>query len=152
VDLAYQRQQALVLDLPGRAPASRTLVVGGRRHAQGAADELDPEIRASLLNERAHLDRVGSSSLAKNTEGGLQDLVRLAQLTHLAAECLELLTLAARQLIAARAGIGLGPAHPCAQRLRADTEISRYLRDRSARLEHESHRPLTQLVGVPLLG
>src|SRR5205807_2273765 len=43
------------------------LVVGGRRHAQGAADRLDPEALAVLLDERAHFGRCGSSSPAKNT-------------------------------------------------------------------------------------
>src|SRR5207249_4362519 len=49
VQLTDAFKQALVLDLAGRAPARRTLVIGGRRHAQGAADRLDPKALAVLL-------------------------------------------------------------------------------------------------------
>jgi hypothetical protein len=47
---------------------SGALIVGGRRHAQGPADRLDPETAAMLLDIAAHLGRSRSSSLAKNTE------------------------------------------------------------------------------------
>ena len=56
----------------GRAPAAGALVVGGRRHAQGPADRLDPEALAMLVDERAHFGRCGSSSPAKNTDAAFK--------------------------------------------------------------------------------
>ena len=57
---------------PRRLDAERRplapLVVGGRRHAQGPADRLDPEAAAMLVDVAAHFGRSGSSSLAKNTD------------------------------------------------------------------------------------
>jgi hypothetical protein len=55
--LADAPKQPLVLNdaigpLPGGA-----LVVGGRRHAQGPADRLDPEALAMLVDKRAHFVR-----------------------------------------------------------------------------------------------
>src|SRR5829696_8684898 len=67
VDPPDQLEQPLVLDRTSRALAATTLVVGGRRHVQGLADRLDPEAPALFVDERAHLGRWGSSSLAKNT-------------------------------------------------------------------------------------
>src|SRR5204863_6138743 len=67
VQLADPREQPLVLDRARRAAAARPPVVGGRRHVQGLADRLDPEVLALLVDERAHLGRSGSSSFAKNT-------------------------------------------------------------------------------------
>ena len=95
VDLPDQLEQPLVLDPAGRPLAARSLVVRGRRHAQGPADRLDPEADALLVDERAHLGRCGSSSPAKNTACGLQDLVRPAQLGHLTPQLPDLLTLLA---------------------------------------------------------
>ena len=43
----------LILDHARRALPGLAVVVRGRRHAQGAADGLDPEISATLINERA---------------------------------------------------------------------------------------------------
>src|SRR5204863_9009052 len=68
VDLADQLEQSLVLKPAGRPLASGALVIGGRRHAQGPADRLDPEALALLVDEHAHLGRCGSSSPAKNTD------------------------------------------------------------------------------------
>src|SRR6266545_5813595 len=65
-------QQPLVLNVTRRPPAGRALVVRRRRHPDGAADELDPEVVAALVDERAHFDRVGSSSPAKNTDAALR--------------------------------------------------------------------------------
>jgi hypothetical protein len=48
------------------------VVVGGRRHAQGPADRLDPEAPAMLIDVAAHFVRSGSSSLAKNTDADLR--------------------------------------------------------------------------------
>src|SRR5581483_5243618 len=67
VDLPDQLEQPLVLDRTSRALAAAALVVGGRRHVQGLADRLDPEAPALSVDERAHLGRSRSSSLAKNT-------------------------------------------------------------------------------------
>ena len=66
VDLADAGEQPLVLDRPGRSPALGALVVGGGRHLQGAADRLDPEALAVLLDEGAHFVRRGSSSSTAN--------------------------------------------------------------------------------------
>ena len=62
VELPNVGEQALVLDTTSRAPAGCSLVVSGRRHAQGLADRLDPEALAVLLDERAHFGRCRSSS------------------------------------------------------------------------------------------
>src|SRR5271165_581749 len=67
VQLADDTEQPFILDPTGRALPGCPLVVGGRRHAQGLADRLDPETSAVLLDERAHFGRCGSSSPAKNT-------------------------------------------------------------------------------------
>src|ERR687887_538579 len=72
MDLADDRQQPLVLAIAGRRLAGGALVVRGRRHAQGPADELDPESAAVLVDEAAHFGRVGSSSFAKNTLAALR--------------------------------------------------------------------------------
>jgi DNA invertase Pin-like site-specific DNA recombinase len=45
-----------------------------------------------------------------------------------------------------RASVGLGLAYPVPQRLLVDAQVTRDLRDRPARLEHEPDRALTQLV------
>ena len=65
--LADPAEQPLVLEAARGAPAGLALVVGGRRHAQGPADRLDPEAAAMLVDVAAHFGRSGSSSLAKNT-------------------------------------------------------------------------------------
>src|SRR5207248_1582984 len=64
--------EALVLELPGGALTGRSLVISGRRHAQDAADRLDPEALAICIDERAHFGRCGSSSLAKNTDASFR--------------------------------------------------------------------------------
>jgi hypothetical protein len=69
---ADELEQPLVLDAPLRARARGALVVGGRRHAQGPADRLDPEALALLVDERAHFVRSWSSSVAKNTDAALR--------------------------------------------------------------------------------
>ena len=68
VQLTDPAQQPLVLDRPSRPLSLGALVVGGRRHAQGAADRLDPETAAMLVDVAAHFGRSGSSSLAKNSD------------------------------------------------------------------------------------
>src|SRR5712691_6040845 len=72
MQLADPLEQSLVIDRPRRALAGGALVVGGRRHAQGPTDGLDPEVLAALVDERAHFGRFGSSSLAKNTEAAFR--------------------------------------------------------------------------------
>src|SRR5579863_6617415 len=52
--------QPLVLERARRALARGSLVVRGRRHAQDAADRLDAEAFAMLIDERAHLGRSAS--------------------------------------------------------------------------------------------
>jgi hypothetical protein len=65
-------QQSLVRDGPRRALPGGALVEGGRRHAQGPADRLDPEARAVLVDKRAHFGRSWSSSVAKNTDAAFR--------------------------------------------------------------------------------
>src|SRR6266545_5944815 len=79
---------------------------------------------------------------------GLEDLVGLAQLLDLAAQPRELLALGRGQAVVARAGVGLRLAHPQPQRLAVHAEVLGDLRDRPARIEDETHRALTQIVGV----
>src|SRR6266516_4945256 len=67
VQLPDPPEQPLVLDRSRTAAAAAALVVRGRRHAQSRAHRLDPEALVLALDERAHLGRSGSSSLAKNT-------------------------------------------------------------------------------------
>src|SRR4051812_31148442 len=79
---------------------------------------------------------------------GLENLVRLAQLTVLAAQPAQLLQIAARRQITPGAGVGLSPAHPAAQRLRTDVQILGDLRDRPAAVKRRADRALLQLRGV----
>src|SRR5204862_4981640 len=72
MDQLDQSEQPFVLELAGRALTARALVVGGRRHAQGQTDRLDPEALALLVDEHAHLGRCGSSSPAKNTDAAFR--------------------------------------------------------------------------------
>src|SRR5207302_11115193 len=65
---ADHTEQPLILGRPRRPLAGRSLVIRGRRHAQGPADRLDPETTAMLIYVAAHFGRSGSSSLAKNTD------------------------------------------------------------------------------------
>jgi len=65
-------EQPLVLDAALGAPAGPAVVVGGRRHAQGPADRLDAETTAILLDERGHIGRSASSSVANNTDAALR--------------------------------------------------------------------------------
>ena len=60
------------------------LVVRGRRHAQGLTDELDPEALAVLVDEARSLRSGRIEFLGEIHRRGLQDLVRPAQLAHLA--------------------------------------------------------------------
>src|SRR6266545_1261595 len=55
----------------GRLPGSAR-VVRAHRHADRLADRLDPEGVPSLLHVAAHLRRVGSSSVAKNTDASFK--------------------------------------------------------------------------------
>ena len=71
-----------------------------------------------LVDERAHFGRSASSSVAKNTRGGLRDLVRPAQLGALALEPLDLLPLLNRRQVSSQALVGLGLAHTLAKCLR----------------------------------
>src|SRR5206468_6953496 len=68
MQLADPAEQPLVFDRSLRATAAAPLVIRGHRHAQGPADRLDPEAATMLVDVAAHLDRSGSSSLAKKTE------------------------------------------------------------------------------------
>jgi hypothetical protein len=147
--VSRMREQPLVLGRASRPLTAGPPVVRRRRHVQGPANELDPEALAVRVDERAHFGRV--ELLGEKHRGGLDDLVGLPELAHLALERLHALALVAGQAIVAAAGISLGLAHPLAQRLAVDAQVGRDVRDRAAALEREAHRSLTQLVRI-LLG
>src|ERR1035441_4556476 len=56
--------------------------------------------------------------------------------------------LGGRQQIGSLPGVGLGLAHALAQHLRADTEITRDLRDRTAGLQRKTDTAVKQLLRV----
>jgi hypothetical protein len=62
--LDLSKQHAVMQGTAGRLPGPAR-VVGTDRHAQHAADRLDPEDAPPLLHVAGHLRRVGSSSVAK---------------------------------------------------------------------------------------
>ena len=78
--------------------------------------------------------------------GGLQDLIRTAQLGDLTAKRLDLLTLLAGQDVLAPALISFYLADVFAERLRLDAEIPRDMRDRAPRLEHQTRATVQQLL------
>ena len=96
--------------------------------------------------KRAHFGRVGSSSLAKNTDAALRISLALRSSRTSRSSSFEPLALGAGQAIAARAGVGLGLAHPVPQRLAVDAEVLGDMRDRAAGIKDEPDRALTQLV------
>jgi hypothetical protein len=67
-----QAGEPLILDPAGGPLAARTLTVSGRRHVQDLTDRLDAELVAIRVDERAHLGRSASSSVAKNTEAAFK--------------------------------------------------------------------------------
>jgi len=86
----------------------------------------------------------------KKHRGGLEDLVRLAQVLDLAAQRRELLALDRRQTVVALASVGLGLTDPEAQGLAMHAEVVGDLRDRTTGIQHETDRALAQLIGVLL--
>src|ERR1019366_10617082 len=78
----------------------------------------------------------------------LQDLVRAAQLVVLLAQRLDLLALLAAQPLTATR-IDLGLAHPLAQRLRVDPQISSDMRNRPAALKRQPNTAIQQLLWIP---
>jgi hypothetical protein len=78
--------------------------------------------------------------------GGLQDLIRTAQLGHLTAQGFDLLALLAAQHVLAPALIGFCLADVFTERLRLDAEVSRDMRDRTPRLEHQTRPAVQQLL------
>jgi hypothetical protein len=72
VQLPDAPEQPLVFDRADRALTRGALVVRGRRHALDAADGLDAEAAAVLVDERGHLGRSASSSFAKYTLADLR--------------------------------------------------------------------------------
>jgi len=67
VHVADPAGQPLILDPASGPLAGRSLVIRGRRHVQDLTDRLDPEAITMLIDERAHLGRSASSSVAKYT-------------------------------------------------------------------------------------
>jgi Integrase core domain len=78
----------------------------------------------------------------------LQDLVRSAQLEVLLPQPLDLLALLAGRQLRPQALVGLRLAHPLAQRLGVDPEITGDVRDRTAALKGKPHPALEQLLWV----
>ena len=127
VHLADPAGQPLVLDPARRPLAGRALVVRGRRHVQGLTDRLDAEARAMHVDERAHLVRSASSSVAKNTDAAFRISFARRSSKILLAELLDLLALLAGGQIRPQAAVGLGLTNPLTQRLVTDTQIARDL-------------------------
>ncbi len=78
--------------------------------------------------------------------GGLQDLVRAAQLRDLTAQGFDLLALLAAQDIFAPALVSFGLPNVFAKRLALDAEVPRDVRDRPTRFEHQTRTAVQQLL------
>jgi hypothetical protein len=78
--------------------------------------------------------------------GGLQDLVRAAQLRNLTTQRFDLITLLAAQDVFAPALISFGLPNVFAERLALNPEIPRDVRDRTPRLEHQTRPAIQQLL------
>src|ERR1019366_6721955 len=74
--------------------------------------------------------------------------IRSAQLEILLAQLTDLLPLSGREQVGSLPGVRLGLAHAFAQHLRADTEITRDLRDRTPGLQRETDTAVKQLLRV----
>ena len=84
----------------------------------------------------------------EKSRGGLEDLVGAAQLAHLTAQAAQLFSLLAAQQLFAFAGVGFCLAHPLAQRLGVDAQITGYVGDRAAGLKDQPGTAVQQLLGV----
>ncbi len=98
------------------------------------------------------LTSVGAGRARRQKNRGVEYLVGTPQLLDLALERFEALALGVGEQLRPPAGVGLGLAHPPAQGLVVDAEISRYVRDRAAGLKDEANGSLAELVGVLLRG
>jgi hypothetical protein len=78
--------------------------------------------------------------------GGLQDLVRSAQLRDLAPQRFDLITLLAAQDVFAPALVSFGLPNVFAERLALDPEILSDVRDRTPGLEHQTRPAVQQLL------
>src|SRR5207302_7852064 len=114
---------------PGGSTRTPTRPRSGRSARPRSARDADRHTR-SPRSVRVEL-------LGKKHGGRFQDLVRAAQVMHLATQLADLLALLAGQQIGALAAVGLRLAHTLAQRLRVDAQIRSDVRDRPLGLEHE---------------
>jgi hypothetical protein len=78
--------------------------------------------------------------------GGLQDLIRAAQLRNLTPQGFDLLTLLAAQDVFAPTLICFGLPDVFTQSLALDPEIPRDVRNRTPRLEHQTRSAIQQLL------
>ena len=100
------------------------------------------------VDERAHLGRSASSSVAKNTEAAFRISFarRSSKFSRLSA--LDLLALLAGGQIRPQPTVGLSLPHTLAQHLVTDAEIARDCRDRPPRLERQTDTTLDQLLWI----
>src|SRR5204862_2114578 len=91
----------------------------------------------------------GRVELLREIDGRvLQDRVRPPKLRVLLTQPLQLLALVRLQQITPDAAVGFGLTHPLTQRFLMDAQVLGDVRDRTVRLEVETDRTLTQLIGV----
>src|SRR5207247_2023082 len=91
----------------------------------------------------------GRVELRREIDGGVfQDRVRTLELGVLLAQPLQLFPLACRRQLRAAPLIDLRLPHPLPQRLLANPQVARDVRDRPARLEIEPNGTLAQLIRV----
>ena len=146
VHLTDPLEQPLVLDL--RAERRPSLAGSKRTPTRpGSADRLDPEALTMLVDIRAHFGRCGSSSFAKNTLADFKiSFARRNSKSSRRSFGSPHAPLVSTSL--RRPSFGFDSAHVLPQRLRREAQITRNMRDRAARLEHQPRRALQQLLGI----
>jgi hypothetical protein len=94
-----------------------------------------------MPSRMAAMNRLCASATVRPELGGekrgsaLKDLVGSAQLAHLTAQLFQLIALLGAQQVLADAGVGLGFAHPLAQRLVVDAQVAGYVGNGAAGLK-----------------
>ena len=138
-DLADLHHQPLVLQ--SRALSARPSRAGSTPTPTppGAADELDAEAIAMPVDERAHLVRPPSSSVAKNTEAARKISFASRSSATSRLSSLDLLPLLTARQPGPQALIGLRLPHALPQRLRRQPDLRRDMRDRTTRLDRQPH-------------
>jgi hypothetical protein len=145
MDFPDPGQQPLVFQRPSRPVPGLALVIGGRRDAQGPANRLDPEMTATLVDERGHFGRSGSSSFAKKTDADFKiSFARRSSKFSWRNRRISSRS-AGRRQIRPLPGVGLVLAQLLAQRLRMDAEVMGDVRDRSLAFKREPDPALDEL-------